>query len=242
MPDSSPHKREIELTPDLLEFATAVARDVAKEILHPGLRHPGVRYNDVVQEALLHLMSKPPKFDPTRGASERTLIYTAVYYAVLKAAGREGKQLARYRPHRGVTDGGERQEVLDCDQDDECIRSIEKDAAVTVRPQDHLDVGDRRVAQRKCDRGIQRHRGSPDLFDEMLEFIDNEESRALCKLFIECDGNISEAARRLDSPEAANLCGFKKPPTEGAIRYRLKVLGPKMLEAGFDPASCGGKR
>lgn len=240
MLDSSSHKREIELTPDLLEYATAIARQEAGKILRPGLRHPGVRYNDVVQEALLHLMSRPPKFDPTKGASEETLIYTAVYYAVRKAAGREGRQLARYRPHHGVAVGGEREEVLECDQDDACIKSIERDAAVTVRPQDRLDVGDRRVAQRKGDAGIQRHRGSPELLDEMLEFIDNEESRALCRLLVECDCNIIEAARRLESPEGRARYRLKKL-TEGAIRHRLKVLGPKMLAGGFDPASCGGK-
>lgn len=63
--------------------------------------------------------------------------------------------------------------------------------------------------------------------DDILKYIDNEDSRDLCRLVIECNGNLSEAARRL------NL-------SEGTVRYRLKLLGPKLIAAGFDPFSQGG--
>ena len=62
--------------------------------------------------------------------------------------------------------------------------------------------------------------------DDILQYIDNEDSRALCRLVIECDGNISEAARRLKL-------------SEGTVRYRLKLLEPKLRAAGFDPSEGG---
>jgi transcriptional regulator of acetoin/glycerol metabolism len=58
--------------------------------------------------------------------------------------------------------------------------------------------------------------------DDVLEFIDNEESRELCRQVIECKGNMSAAARRLGV-------------SEGTIRYRLKLLAPKLIAAGFNP-------
>jgi hypothetical protein len=60
--------------------------------------------------------------------------------------------------------------------------------------------------------------------EDIFEFIDNEGSRELCRLFIECEGNVSEVARRMDL-------------SEGAIRYRLQVLKPKLVAAGFNPFS-----
>lgn len=62
--------------------------------------------------------------------------------------------------------------------------------------------------------------------EDLFQFIDNEDSRALCKLYIKCKGNVSETARRLGV-------------TEGAVRYRLKMLAPKLRAAGFDPFEGG---
>jgi len=60
-------KRELELTGDLLEYVKA-AYKVAKK------RCPKhVSPKDVAQETLLHLIARPPKYDPTNGASEKTL-------------------------------------------------------------------------------------------------------------------------------------------------------------------------
>ena len=66
-------KRELELTPDLLEFAKACALQEA------GKHCPAwVDRQDVVQEVMLGLLSKPPKYDPSKGASEKTLVHTLV--------------------------------------------------------------------------------------------------------------------------------------------------------------------
>jgi|GEM_PF-7096492 len=42
------------------------------------------------------------------------------------------------------------------------------------------------------------------------------------RTLIECDNNVSEGARRLGV-------------VEGTIRYRLKMLAPKLIAAGFNP-------
>ncbi len=59
--------------------------------------------------------------------------------------------------------------------------------------------------------------------DGILEYIEDEPSRALCRQFVECDGNVSEVARRMKV-------------SEGTIRYRIKVLGPRLLAAGYTPS------
>jgi len=182
--NSSP--QELELTPELLAYARAVA---LKEARKHCPEHAS--YDDVVQEALLQLIRMPPKFDPSRGASEKTLIYTIVQRAVLKFAEREAKHAHRFR------------QFAEPVEDEE--------------PEEHL-VTENRPAQ------LTRSRWS---MDDILQYIDNDESRALCRLVIECKGNLSDAARRLGL-------------SEGTVRYRLKILGPKLLAAGFDPFSDGG--
>jgi RNA polymerase sigma factor (sigma-70 family) len=184
--------QELELTPDLLEYAKAVALKEA-----PKHCSPRVSYDDVIQEAILHLLSRPPKFDPTRGASPKTLIYTIVQRAVMKFATREGEAAGRLRPFPeppvASKDGG------GDESEDQGI--TENRAAALTRSRWPLD--------------------------DILQYIDNEESRALCRLVIECGGNISEAARRLSL-------------SEGTVRYRLKLLAPKLQAAGFDPFERGG--
>lgn len=184
--DSSP--RELELTPELLAYAKAVALTEAKK--HCRQRDS---YDDMVQEAILHLISKPPKFDPSRGANERTLIYTIVQRAVMKAAEREARQARRFRQFSEPVEG-----------DDE-------------------EPAEQQVSEKRTV-DLTRSRWN---LDDILQFIDNEESRSLCRRVIECNGNLSEVARRLGL-------------SEGTIRYRLKMLGPKLLAAGFDPFSTGG--
>jgi len=63
--------------------------------------------------------------------------------------------------------------------------------------------------------------------EDIFDFIDNEDSRALCRLYIECAGNMSKTAR---------LLGIH----ESTVRYRLKMLAPKLRAAGFDPPAPGG--
>lgn len=186
---SAPH--ELELTPNLLEYAKAV---VLKEA--PKYCSPRIDYDDVIQDATLHLLRRPPKFDPARGASPKTLIYTIVHRAVIKYADREAKEASKFRQF--------------------------PEPAGAAKGQDgeppHHRITERRTAE------LTRSRWN---LDDILRYIDNEDSRALCRLVIECGGNVSEAARRLKL-------------SEGTVRYRLKLLGPKLIAAGFDPFSQGG--
>lgn len=194
MNDSSP--QELELTPDLLEYAKAVALKEAPN--HCGRR---VSYEDVVQDALLHLLSRPPKFDPSRGASEKTLIYTIVKRAVIKYAVREREYASPLRPFDEPAD--------------------ESSDGIAGPTEDQM-----RTHRGLTGKGATKHEAVQAVVDEMLSYIDSEESRSLCRLVLECGGNLSTAARRLRL-------------SEGTVRYRLKLLAPKLRAAGFDPFSGG---
>ncbi|MCC6662052.1 MAG: sigma-70 family RNA polymerase sigma factor [Phycisphaerales bacterium] len=193
MPDPSP--TELELTPDLLDYARRVALKEA-----PKHCDPRVSFDDAAHEAVLHLMSSPPKYDPSRGASPKTLIYTIVHRAVIKFAAREAIKVGRFRALPQSTDA-----------DDNVEAGVYAD--------------DRRPGP-ASNRSVELTK-SRWTMDDVLQFIDNENSRALCRLVIECDGNVSEAARRLKL-------------TEGAVRDRLRLLAPKLRAAGFDPDFTGG--
>ena len=53
--------------------------------------------------------------------------------------------------------------------------------------------------------------------DDVLEFIDDEPSRELCRIVMECNGNMSAAARRLGV-------------SEGIVRYRLAISAVPHIE------------
>jgi RNA polymerase sigma factor (sigma-70 family) len=195
MPGSSPI--ELELTPDLLDYARRVALKEAPK--HCG---PRVSHDDAAHEAMLHLMSSPPKFDPSRGASPKTLIYTIVQRAVIKFAGREAIRVGRFKALPQSTDADDRVEG-------------------------GVYADDRRSGF-ASNRSVELTK-SRWTMDDVLLFIDNKDSRALCRLVIECGGNVSESARRLKL-------------TEGAVRSRLRLLAPKLRAAGFDPDFTGGFR
>ncbi|MBM3999261.1 MAG: sigma-70 family RNA polymerase sigma factor [Planctomycetes bacterium] len=90
MDDSEP--RELELTPELIEYANSIALHEAEK------RCPKyVDYGDVAQEVLLHLVSKPPKYDPAKGASAKTLIHTIVQRGVLKYVARQCRHAGRFK-------------------------------------------------------------------------------------------------------------------------------------------------
>jgi len=192
--DSPPQEsqaKEMELTPELLEYAKAVALKLARKYCIPR-----IRYDDVVQHAMLHLLHRPPKYDPSRGAKPKTLINIVVQRAVMKFTQREKKHDRRYTqspeffdvPAGQDGDTGERTRKIDM-------------------------IADRRPGMFPGDRWT---------LDDILLYIDSEESRAMCRVVVECDGNMSKAARRLKL-------------SEGTVRYRLKLLGPKMRAAGFEP-------
>lgn len=193
MPDPSP--TELALTPDLLDYAQRVALQVAAKHCNPR-----VSFDDAAHEAVLHLMSSPPKYDPSRGASPKTLIYTIVQRAVIKFAAREAIKVGRVGALPQSTDADDKVE-----------------AGVYADDRWPGPASNRSVELTK----------SRWTMDDVLQFIDNENSRALCRLVIECDGNISEVARRLKL-------------TEGAVRGRLRLLAPKLRAAGFDPDFTGG--
>lgn len=190
MEDSKPY--EIELTEDLIDYARRSAIKEAKKHC-PDF----VDCEDVGQDAVLHLMSNPPKFDPTKGAKEKSLIYTVVQRYVLKFNARQCRHASRYKqvvkPEAG--DDDDREEVLG-------EYSVKDEVK---RHRDNLVTQDAKT-------------------DDILEFIDSEESRELCRTVIECDGNLSAAARRIGV-------------SEGTVRYRLRLLAPKLLAAGFNPFS-----
>ncbi len=191
-----PLKPELELTPDLIKSAKKFAYKLAKKRCPKHIDH-----DDAVQEALLKLVSNPPRYDSSRGAKETTLIYTVIDRAMIDYIKRENRKHAdRFvqldELETRVSDGG--------DDDD------------GNKPRTYIRI------RRPGDL-----RGSGWTTDDILKFIDSEESRALCRLVIECGGNVSEAARRLKV-------------REGTIRYRLRLLGPKMLAAGFNPHKMGG--
>ena len=201
--------KELELTPDLLEYAKAVARKLAPDHCKPRLARPTAAksdlderpWADLAQEVILQLLRRPPKFDPARGASPKTLIYTIVQRAVMKYGARQARHDRRYRqpPDTVVLSEGL------------------ADGTVDETPTMEL-VTERRHA------ALTRSRWN---LDDILMYVDSEDSRALCRLVIECDGNISQAARRLKL-------------SEGTVRYRLKLLAPKLRAAGFDPLTQGG--
>jgi len=205
----APRPKELELTPDLLEYAKAVALKEAPKHCRARLSRPTAGssdldehpWADVVQDVQLRLIRRPPKFDPSRGASPKTLIYTIVKRAVIKFGARQAKQAYRFRQFPTTVEVSE---------------GLEEGTVERTRKVDLIT--DRRTA------ALTRSRYSP---DDILEYIDNEDSRDLCRLVIECKGNVSEAARRLKL-------------SEGTVRYRLKLLAPKLRAAGFDPFSQGG--
>src|SRR5687767_1081857 len=103
MSDREP--REIKLTDDLLDYAKRVAIKEARKRCPPH-----VIVEDVALEVLLKLNSKPPKYDPSKGASEKTLIYTVVLSLVLKYIARECQHAERFttvapREQRAGKDG-----------------------------------------------------------------------------------------------------------------------------------------
>jgi len=191
-------KRELELTPELLEFAKACALQEARKYCPRW-----IDFDDVVGDVQLRLLKDPPKYDPSKGASVKTLLHTVVRRLVLKYASREKLRGERFMQVAERETAGE-QEEEETPRDDFPVE--------LGRGRDRKKTVNRRVAL------LDKSSAT----DDVLQFIDNSETQALCRLVIECGGNVSEAARRLGL-------------SEGTVRYRLRLLAPKLRAAGFHP-------
>ncbi|MEX2546029.1 MAG: sigma factor [Phycisphaeraceae bacterium] len=158
-----PSPQEIELTPDLLEYARAVALKEAPKYCRPRLARPTAApsdldkqpWADVVQEATMQLLRRPPRYDPSRGADVKTLIYIIVQRAVIKFATRERKQLRRLKPFPAPPEDARE--------------------APTGPTDDQVQMH-----QRLTGTGPTDHETLREVVEDMLRFIDNEESRTLC--------------------------------------------------------------
>lgn len=64
---------------------------------------------------------------------------------------------------------------------------------------------------------------------DILEALDDEASRELCRAYVMHDGNASLVAKELKV-------------TEGTVRYRLQALGPRLIKAGFGKEDLSSNR
>lgn len=178
-------QRELELTPELLDYAQRVAMREARKVC------PKDACDDVVQGALFNLIRWPPRFDPARGTTERTFLHSCVLVAVRKAARTMSRQSESFRQSPGQT----------------------PNAAGDETPANEPVAFKSWQAQRLA---------NEEALEDLLAYVVDEQSRALARTLVECDGNVSETARRLGI-------------SEGTVRYRIGLLRPRLRLAGFDP-------
>lgn len=82
----------IEFTDDLADFAWKSAAKEARKRCYPPLD-----WNDIAQEVVLRLIRCPPKYDPSRGASKKTLIYIAVQCLVRRCIASAYQEATKFR-------------------------------------------------------------------------------------------------------------------------------------------------
>jgi DNA-directed RNA polymerase specialized sigma24 family protein len=75
----SSNPKAIELTEDLIDYIEAITAKVASKAIP---KH--IDLADVKQHVLLQIVNSPPKFDPTKNASVKTLLYVVVQRQVWK--------------------------------------------------------------------------------------------------------------------------------------------------------------
>lgn len=154
---------------------------------------PRIVYDVAVGQALLHLLGELPKYDPSKGAAPKTWIHMVVTRAVVKYAEREQKKLDR-------------------------MRSFSRPAEEQSGPTEQQEA----ALGRWHGRWPADHDAAAVRVEEALDLIDNEESRRMCRLLIEHDGNRSAVARAMKIDE-------------GTVRYRIdRILRPRLLAMGFD--------
>lgn len=96
-----------------------------------------------------------------------------------------------------------------------CSRAVSKYAAKVKR--DASRFKQVQVPERESLSDIQ-----PSESIDMFQYIESDETLRLCQLMMDCDCNTSEVARRMGI-------------SEGSVRSRLKLLGPRLKAAGFKP-------
>lgn len=154
---------------------------------------PRIVFDDAVGQAMLHLLGELPKYDPSKGAAPKTWIHLVVTRAVMKYAEREQKKLDRMCSFGGPA---------------------EEQSGPTEQQETALG--------RWHGRWPADHEAAAARVEEALELIDNADSKRMCRLLIEHDGNRSAVAREMKIDE-------------GTVRYRIdRILRPRLLAMGFD--------
>lgn len=205
----------IELTPDLLEYAKAVTIKTCQK-----LAPPHVKFDDVVQEVMVHLLSKPPEYDDSQGATEKTFVHTVVQRFVFKFLRKEAKRAERNQQ-------SDEREEKDPDVDHEGKLADPRAGTQAARGR-MIDLIDAEEADDASPLGEAIERHPTDLTrariatDAMFDLIDDGGSHELLQIVMECEGNKSEAARRMGV-------------SEGTLRYRLEKIRDKLRRSGFDP-------
>jgi hypothetical protein len=226
MNDSTP--KEIGLTSELLEYVCGVALKEARK------RSPKfVDQDDVAQGAVLHLMSCPPKFNPAKGASQRTLIYIAVQRFVLKYIARQCRHADRFRQVETTSADGE---TADPGAESNSIRPRTTD----VTAAEIADVTE--PGQSAVERVRRELRCWHSMTDNVLDFIVDESSRDLCRLVVECDGNVSAAARQLGVAEGTIRRAFWPGGCTKRQAPRSRTIDPPGWRTGYCRRGCGNGR
>ncbi len=177
--------KPLELTPELLNSAKKMAMSIAKKYCPKN-----VDFDEVAQQAWLHLYQRPPLFDPSRGAKPTTLLYLVIKRAVFKYLKREK-------------------------------RISDQHVSLQDRAESDVDRGARQPDS--PERSTKENRGSSGYTGENLfDFVTCPETQNMLRILMECDCNVSKAARRLGI-------------VEGTIRSRIKRLKRRLLQAGFKP-------
>lgn len=176
-------------------------------------------------------MSCPPKFNPTKGASERTLIFIAVQRFLLKYIARQCRHADRFRQVE-TTSASADSEAADPGAESNSIRPRTTD----VTAAEIADVTE--PGQSAVERVRRELRGRHSMTDNVLDFIVDETSRDLCRLVVECDGNVSAAARQLGVAEGTirrarpGLAGAQNDKRHAAARSTRPGGGPDTAAAG----------
>lgn len=184
-----------------------------------------VVFIDLAQDAVPYLLSKPPKFDPSKGTTPESFLYTVVQRFMLKYNVRQFPDTAWFKqmPDRPESDDEHDVRPSETPAGTKAAR-LQAICQLSAEPADK----NHKVALKEFAVAQEGQRSTTDLTmqglttDDVLAFLSDERSRELCRVIIKCAGNVSEAARRLGIPKST-------------IRSRWRLLAPKLVASGFDP-------